>query len=382
MASYGYTFVSGDTLTPTKLNNARTVSDIVNADIKSDAAIAHSKLASITSSQVLLGNASNVPTATAVTGDVTISNTGVTAISSDVIVNADIKSDAAIAHTKLANITAGSVLMGNASNVPTATALSGDVTVTSAGVTAIGSGVIVNADINAAAAIAHTKLANITAGQVLMGNASNAPTATALSGDVTVSSSGVTAIGSGVIVDADVNASAAIALSKLATGALPTAITVTTGNMVNASVTQAKLGTNVAGNGPAFRAYAGTTTTVADSTWTKVSLNTEDYDTNSNFASSTFTPTVAGYYQINGAVSWASAFAASGIVAIYKNGAVHSRGFQVAGTTYNSSVSDIVYCNGTTDTLELWANHVSGGNRTVQAEQAGTYFSGCLVRAA
>jgi len=45
MASYNYTFTSGDTVTPTKLNSARTVSDIVNADIKSDAAIAGSKLA-------------------------------------------------------------------------------------------------------------------------------------------------------------------------------------------------------------------------------------------------------------------------------------------------------------------------------------------------
>jgi hypothetical protein len=45
MASYAYTFTSGDTVTPTKLNNARTVSEIVNADIKSDAAIAGSKIA-------------------------------------------------------------------------------------------------------------------------------------------------------------------------------------------------------------------------------------------------------------------------------------------------------------------------------------------------
>lgn len=44
MASYGYTFTSGDTVTPTKLNNARTVSDIVNADISASAAIAYSKL--------------------------------------------------------------------------------------------------------------------------------------------------------------------------------------------------------------------------------------------------------------------------------------------------------------------------------------------------
>ena len=77
---------------------------------------------------------------------------------------------------------------------------------------------LVNADIDAAAAIDHSKLADITAGSVLLGNASNVPTATALSGDVTVNSSGVTAIGSGVIVDADVSATAEIAVSKLANG--------------------------------------------------------------------------------------------------------------------------------------------------------------------
>jgi hypothetical protein len=55
------------------------------------------------------------------------------------IKNASIASDAAIAHTKLANITAGRVLLGNASNVPTATELTGDVTVSNTGVTAVGS---------------------------------------------------------------------------------------------------------------------------------------------------------------------------------------------------------------------------------------------------
>jgi hypothetical protein len=45
MATYAYTFTSGDTVTPTKLNNARTISDIVDADIKSDAAIAGTKIA-------------------------------------------------------------------------------------------------------------------------------------------------------------------------------------------------------------------------------------------------------------------------------------------------------------------------------------------------
>ena len=66
-------------------------------------------------------------------------------------------------------------------------------------------GTIVNADINASAAIALSKLATST----------GIPTAVAETGDVTISSSGVTAISSGVIVNDDVNASAAIAYSKL-----------------------------------------------------------------------------------------------------------------------------------------------------------------------
>jgi hypothetical protein len=45
MANYAYTFVSGDTVTPTKLNNARTVSEIVNADVSATAAIAGTKVA-------------------------------------------------------------------------------------------------------------------------------------------------------------------------------------------------------------------------------------------------------------------------------------------------------------------------------------------------
>jgi sporulation protein YlmC with PRC-barrel domain len=82
----------------------------------------------------------------------------------------------------------------------------------------IADGAIMNADINASAAIALTKLATGTIASVVIHNASGVPTATALSGDITVNSSGVTAIGSGKIVDDDVNASAAIAYSKLNLG--------------------------------------------------------------------------------------------------------------------------------------------------------------------
>jgi hypothetical protein len=83
---------------------------IVNADIAAAAAIAYSKLATLTSGNIVLGSAANVATSTAVTGDVTISSTGVTAIAAGVIVNADINASAGIVDTKLATIaTAGKV---------------------------------------------------------------------------------------------------------------------------------------------------------------------------------------------------------------------------------------------------------------------------------
>jgi hypothetical protein len=70
MAQYAFTFTSGDTVTPTKLNNARTVSEIVDADIKSDAAIAGTKIAPDFGSQ-------NVVT----TGDIDVVSDGAALIS-------------------------------------------------------------------------------------------------------------------------------------------------------------------------------------------------------------------------------------------------------------------------------------------------------------
>lgn len=113
------------------------------------------------------------------------------------IVNADINASAAIDKTKISGtaITAGDTG-----------------TVTS---TMILDGTIVNADINASAAIALSKLAPSTAGNIIVYNSSGVPTAVAETGDVTIDSSGVSAISSGVIVNADINASASIDYSKL-----------------------------------------------------------------------------------------------------------------------------------------------------------------------
>lgn len=115
-------------------------------------------------------------------------------ITNGAILNADINASAAIALSKLAAITAGYIVVGSAATVPTAVAVSGDITLSDAGVVAIATGVIVNADVNASAAIALSKLAAVTAGYVVLGNGSNVATATAVSGAITINSSGVTTL--------------------------------------------------------------------------------------------------------------------------------------------------------------------------------------------
>jgi hypothetical protein len=123
-----------------------------------------------------------------------------------------------IALNKLVNLTSGNIIVGSSGNVPTAVAVTGDVTISNAGVTAIAAGAVINADISASAAIAFSKLATLSSGAILVGNGSNVAAAVTPTGDVTISNAGVTSIAAGAIIDADINASAEIAVSKLADG--------------------------------------------------------------------------------------------------------------------------------------------------------------------
>ena len=87
-------------------------------------------------------------------------------------------------------LSSGNIFVGNASNVATGVAMSGVIAITNAGVTSIVDGSIVNADINAAAAIAFSKLATLATGHIVAGNGGVA-TDVLLSGDATISNTGV-----------------------------------------------------------------------------------------------------------------------------------------------------------------------------------------------
>lgn len=99
---------------------------------------------------------------TALTGDVTASGPGSAAatIASGVIVNSMISASAAIDFSKLASLTSAHILVGSAGNVATDVAVSGDITITNAGVTAIGANKVANSQL--AQMAAHTFKGNNT----------------------------------------------------------------------------------------------------------------------------------------------------------------------------------------------------------------------------
>jgi hypothetical protein len=155
-----------------------------------------------------------------------------------------------------------------------------------------------------------------------------------------------------------------------------------TGNLVTVpSVTGTAM---VSGNMPAFRAEPSTNQSVTSGTYTKVDFATEIFDTNSNFASSRFTPTVAGYYFISSAVY--AVFSSSGSyiwALIYKNGTRDIPGnlnVPVTATDGVGIVNGLVYMNGTTDYVEIYCLLI--GTSPSVSTTINTQFSGFLARTA
>jgi hypothetical protein len=147
----------------------------------------------------------------------------------------------------------------------------------------------------------------------------------------------------------------------------------------------------VSGNMPAFSAYKTSHQSYSDNTWTKLTYDTEEYDTNSNFASSRFTPTVAGYYLFTARNQFIADGTAMAEInsAFFKNGTIAKTGtykYQPAALTaqFGSNISAVIYCNGTTDYVECYGR--TDGSTLYVYGAAGaapyTYFQGTLMRAA
>jgi hypothetical protein len=119
-------------------------------------------------------------------------------------------------------------------------------------------------------------------------------------------------------------------------------------------------------SGPTFSAYSTTAQSVSQSTNTKVTFDSEYWDTAGNFASSRFTPTTAGYYQVNAAISWTGAANSTFRILVYKNGtnwdpAYNSFGPAVANPQIHGNA--LVYLNGSTDYVEVYGWTDASGTR-------------------
>jgi hypothetical protein len=140
---------------------------------------------------------------------------------------------------------------------------------------------------------------------------------------------------------------------------------------------------------PAFSAVASTTQNISNITWTKVVINTEQFDTANCFDPTTnyrFTPNVAGYYQIQGSVYLQGGASGQFSARVYKNGTAFVIGnfTPASGSDIGGFVSGLVYMNGTTDYVELYVFQNSGSTRTTFGDSASlyTYFQGFLARSA
>jgi len=147
--------------------------------------------------------------------------------------------------------------------------------------------------------------------------------------------------------------------------------------MTISTITPASLG-----GVPAFSAYFVGSQTITSNVATKVQINTKEFDTNNNFDATTnyrFTPTVAGYYQINGCV-YPTTATTNSTVWIYKNGS----SFKFASfpaTNSSAFVSCVIYFNGSTDYVELYGAF-TGVTPAFQTGVQYCAFSGAMVRSA
>jgi hypothetical protein len=148
--------------------------------------------------------------------------------------------------------------------------------------------------------------------------------------------------------------------------------------------------TSAASAAPAFYAQMSATQTLSNGTYTLVNFDTKtggnNFDTNSNFNTTThlFTPTVAGYYQSNVTMFFNSA-GGQVFLLIYKNsaGAIGSSYFTNSVTAGAiASTSAICYCNGSTDTISVYAFQSSGATLAGNGGSGSAFFSAAMIRSA
>jgi hypothetical protein len=153
---------------------------------------------------------------------------------------------------------------------------------------------------------------------------------------------------------------------------------------INGTLPVANGGTGTTTLGPAFLAYQASVQSVSNTTVTKINFDSETFDTNNNFNTSTgrFTPTVAGYYQINLSISLQTVSPI--MIMLYKTGSHYLTcvGTGIAGASNSTgTLACVVYMNGT-DYLEGNVYQSTGVALNSNNDSRFMQFSGSLIRSA
>lgn len=152
-----------------------------------------------------------------------------------------------------ANISTGNTLTGNLS---------------------VDSGITIDGVDISVLATEHDAMYDLASGKILVGNSSNVATQVTPSGDITISTAGVTAIAAGVIVNADISASAAIAFSKMEALTASRALVSTSGGVVDVSAITSTELTYLDDVEPLTSVTLTDNTTVTAASWTVASFDT------------------------------------------------------------------------------------------------------------
>jgi len=170
---------------------------------------------------------------------------------------------------------------------------------------------------------------------------------------------------------------------------VPSDNVISTAKIVDGAVTAAKLASGAVANTPAFSVYLSGNVSLSNDTQTKLTFDSEEYDSGSVFASNKFTPGVVGKYVINAGASIDSdqnSNCDQVKLSIYKNGSalrVVEPDFRGnPGRRANPTFSYLINVTSTSDYFEIYAYHsaaISASGVFVQGGASYTYFNGYKI---
>jgi len=163
--------------------------------------------------------------------------------------------------------------------------------------------------------------------------------------------------------------------------------TIATADISDGAVTSVKT-TGVGGaNTPYFHANAGSVTSIANNSFTKIAFTNEVFDSANNFASSRFTPTTAGKYILHFSVAINTGSSASAVYPIlFINGAENGNATRIrkyhnggGGSIQTYHTTAIVSANGTGDYYEVYFFQNTGSSVDVYNSTNDTFFFGYKI---